>query len=116
MVRLQVTLLVFFSAAAVARLVPAQLNHKPGEQDGRTGLPDNRKLFAIYSLAFMEDPVALNQSLVHPRGAVAVVTRTPTGTDRHFLVRFPNAFAFCSLSFLLFSSLAVDVPGSTCDF
>jgi uncharacterized protein len=33
-----------------------------------------------------------NQSLVHPRGAVGVVTRTPTGTDRHYLVRFPDGF------------------------
>jgi uncharacterized protein len=33
-----------------------------------------------------------NQSLVHPRGAVGVVTRTPTGTDRYFLVRFPDGF------------------------
>ncbi len=33
-----------------------------------------------------------NQSLVHPRGAVGVVTRTPTGADRHFLVRFPDGF------------------------
>jgi hypothetical protein len=33
-----------------------------------------------------------NQSLVHPRGAVGVVTRTPTGTDRDFLVRFPDGF------------------------
>ena len=33
-----------------------------------------------------------NQSLVHPRGAVGVVTRTPTGTDRRFLVRFPDGF------------------------
>lgn len=33
-----------------------------------------------------------NQSLVHSRGAVGVVTRTPTGTDRHFLVRFPHGF------------------------
>jgi hypothetical protein len=33
-----------------------------------------------------------NKSLVHPRGAVGVVTRTPTGADRHFLVRFPDGF------------------------
>ncbi len=33
-----------------------------------------------------------NQSLVHPRGAVGVVTRTPTGSARHFLVRFPDGF------------------------
>lgn len=35
-----------------------------------------------------------NNSLVHPRGAVGVVTRTPAGTDRHFLVRFPDGFEF----------------------
>ncbi len=34
-----------------------------------------------------------NDSLVHPRGAVGVVTRTPTGTEQHFLVRFPDGFA-----------------------
>src|SRR6185295_18444241 len=33
-----------------------------------------------------------NNSLVHPRGAVGVVTRTPTGTENHFLVRFPDGF------------------------
>ncbi len=34
-----------------------------------------------------------NHSLVHPRGAVGVVTRTPAGeAERHFLVRFPDGF------------------------
>jgi len=33
-----------------------------------------------------------NNSLVHPRGAVGVVTRTPTGDQNHFLVRFPDGF------------------------
>ncbi len=33
-----------------------------------------------------------NNSLVHPRGAVGVVTRTPTGEEKHFLVRFPDGF------------------------
>jgi hypothetical protein len=33
-----------------------------------------------------------NGSLVHPRGAVGVVTRTPAGTENHFLVRFPDGF------------------------
>ena len=33
-----------------------------------------------------------NNSLVHPRGAVGVVTRTPTGDQSHFLVRFPDGF------------------------
>src|SRR3954470_5414462 len=31
-----------------------------------------------------------NNSLVHPRGAVGVVTRTPAGEEEHFLVRFPD--------------------------
>ena len=33
-----------------------------------------------------------NDSLVHPRGAVGVVTRTPTGDQVQFLVRFPDGF------------------------
>ncbi|PWU21625.1 MAG: nucleotidyltransferase [Verrucomicrobia bacterium] len=33
-----------------------------------------------------------NNSLVHPRGAVGVVTRTPTGDQTRFLVRFPDGF------------------------
>ena len=33
-----------------------------------------------------------NRSLVHPRGAVGVITRTPAGNETHFLVRFPDGF------------------------
>jgi len=33
-----------------------------------------------------------NQSRVHPRGAVGVVTRTRAGNEDHFLVRFPDGF------------------------
>jgi predicted nucleotidyltransferase len=33
-----------------------------------------------------------NRSLVHPRGAVGVVTRTPAGTETLYLVRFPDGF------------------------
>ncbi len=33
-----------------------------------------------------------NQSLVHPRGAVGVVTRTPAGEESRYLVRFPDGF------------------------
>jgi hypothetical protein len=33
-----------------------------------------------------------HHALVHPRGAVGVVTRTPTGTETHFLVRFPDGY------------------------
>jgi len=33
-----------------------------------------------------------NDSLVHPRGAVSVVTCMPAGTESHFLGRFPAGF------------------------
>jgi len=33
-----------------------------------------------------------NDSLVHPRGAVGVVTRTPAGSEAHYLIRFPDGF------------------------
>lgn len=33
-----------------------------------------------------------NNALVHPRGAVGIVTRTPCGNEQHFLVRFPDGF------------------------
>lgn len=35
-----------------------------------------------------------NNSLGYPRGAVGVVTRTPAGGGKHFLVRFPDGFEF----------------------
>jgi uncharacterized protein len=52
--------------------------------------PDN--IFAgtqVVALVEIRDP---NKALVHPRGAVGVVTRTPTGNGEHFLVRFPDGF------------------------
>lgn len=33
-----------------------------------------------------------NRSLVHPRGAVGIVTRTPTADGERYLVRFPDGF------------------------
>lgn len=33
-----------------------------------------------------------NNALVHPRGAVGIITRTPCGHEQHFLVRFPDGF------------------------
>ena len=35
-----------------------------------------------------------NNSLVHPRDAVGVVTRTPAREQKHFLVRLPDGFEF----------------------
>src|SRR6266550_1388859 len=43
----------------------------------------------VVSLVEVRGP---NQSLVHPRGAVGVVTRTPAVEGEHFLVRFPDGF------------------------
>ena len=33
-----------------------------------------------------------NDALVHPRGAVGIITRTPSGEENHYLVRFPDGF------------------------
>jgi len=43
----------------------------------------------VVSLVEVRGP---NQSLVHPRGAVGVVTRTPAVAGETFLVRFPDGF------------------------
>ncbi len=43
----------------------------------------------VVSLVEVRGP---NNSLVHPRGAVGVVTRTPAVEGEHFLIRFPDGF------------------------
>src|SRR5712671_5513047 len=43
----------------------------------------------VVSLVEVRGP---NESLVHPRGAVGVVTRTPAVAGEAFLVRFPDGF------------------------
>ena len=45
-----------------------------------------------------------NNSLVHPRGAVGVVTRTPRGDEGRLLVRFPDGFEFSLLVRIRLSS------------
>lgn len=45
----------------------------------------------VVSLVEVRGP---NNSLVHPRGAVGVVTRTPAVEGERFLVRFPDGFEF----------------------
>ena len=52
--------------------------------------PDN--IFAGTQIVSLVEVRGTNNSLVHPRGAVGVVTRTPTGDQKHFLVRFPDGF------------------------
>src|SRR5438045_8935207 len=52
--------------------------------------PDN--IFAGTQVVSLIEVRGTNNSLVHPRGAVGVVTRTPTGEQNQFLVRFPDGF------------------------
>jgi predicted nucleotidyltransferase len=54
--------------------------------------PDN--IFAGTQVVSLVEIRGTNNSLVHPRGAVGVVTRTPTGDQEKFLVRFPDGFEF----------------------
>jgi uncharacterized protein len=56
-----------------------------------------------------------NHSLVHPRGAVGIVTRTPTGTESHFLVRFPDGFekSLVREEFDVLKHFNERLPGST---
>src|SRR5262245_31052352 len=52
--------------------------------------PNN--IFAGTQVVSLVEIRGTNDSLVHPRGAVGVVTRTPTGDQDRFLVRFPDGF------------------------
>jgi hypothetical protein len=53
--------------------------------------PNN--VFAGTQVVSLVEVRGTNQSLVHPRGAVGVVTRTPAGeAENRFLVRFPDGF------------------------
>ena len=52
--------------------------------------PNN--IFAGTQVVSLIEVRGTNNGLVHPRGAVGVVTRTPAGTETHFLVRFPDGF------------------------
>src|SRR5881227_412007 len=52
--------------------------------------PNN--VFAGTQVVSLVEVRGTNNTLVHPRGAVGVVTRTPTGDQNQFLVRFPDGF------------------------
>ncbi len=56
------------------------MSHQPGN------------IFAGTQVVSLVEVRGTNDSLVHPRGAVGVVTRTPTGDQNEFLVRFPDGF------------------------
>jgi predicted nucleotidyltransferase len=52
--------------------------------------PNN--IFAGTQIVSLLEIRGASGSLVHPRGAVGVVTRTPAGEETHFIVRFPDGF------------------------
>ena len=52
--------------------------------------PDN--IFAGTQVVSLVEVRGPNHSLVHPRGAVGVVTRTPAVKGENYLVRFPDGF------------------------
>src|SRR5258707_11474919 len=52
--------------------------------------PNN--IFAGTQVISLVEVRGTNDSLVHPRGAVGVVTRTPAVAGEAFLVRFPDGF------------------------
>jgi predicted nucleotidyltransferase len=52
--------------------------------------PDN--IFAGTQVVSLVEVRGPNHSLVHPRGAVGVVTRTPAVSGENYLVRFPDGF------------------------
>src|SRR5258705_13579119 len=52
--------------------------------------PNN--IFAGTQVVSLVEVRGTNNSLVHPRGAVGVVTRTPAVAGEKYLVRFPDGF------------------------
>ncbi len=71
-----------------ARLPPANLDTMPPEMSHQ---PDH--ISAGTQVVSLVAVRGTGDSLVHPRGAVGVVTRTPAApAERHFLVRFPDGF------------------------
>jgi uncharacterized protein len=65
----------------------------------------------VVSLVEIRGP---NNSLVHPRGAVGIVTRTPTGDQSNFLVRFPDGFeASLTIEQIEVLKLFKDLPTQT---
>ena len=64
----------------LSNILPGRMSHQP----------DN--IFAGTQVVSLIEVRGTKNSLVHPRCAVGVVTRTPTGDQNKFLVRFPDGF------------------------
>lgn len=69
-------------AAPPSAMLPPGMSHQPDNISAGT---------QVVSLVEVR---GTNNSLVHPRGAVGIVTRTPTGDQKQFLVRFPDGCEF----------------------
>lgn len=54
--------------------------------------PKRSGISAGTQVVVLADIRASNGDSVHPRGAVGIVTRTPTGTEELYLIRFPDGF------------------------
>jgi len=54
--------------------------------------PNDKNISAGTQVVALKEVRGTNNSLVHPRGAVGIVTRTPTVGGERFLVRFPDGF------------------------
>jgi len=81
----------WFSQHALAKLLLVFNNPiARSERENMSHEPDN--IFAGTQVVSLVEVRGTNNSLVHPRGAVGVVTRTPTGDQNQFLVRFPDGF------------------------
>jgi hypothetical protein len=52
--------------------------------------PDN--IFVGTQVVSLVEVRGINNSFVHPRGAIGVITRMPTGDQNRFLVRLPDGF------------------------
>jgi uncharacterized protein len=66
-------------AANLGRLIPSMSRQ-------------SENIFAGTQVVALVEVCGPNESLVHPRGAVGVVTRTPAVAGEKFLVRFPDGF------------------------
>lgn len=54
--------------------------------------PNDKNISAGTQVVALKEVRGTNNSLVHPRGAVGIVTRTPTVDGERYLVRFPDGF------------------------
>lgn len=52
----------------------------------------NKRVAAGTQVVVHREVRGTNGAVVHPRGAVGIVSRTPAGSETHYLLRFPDGF------------------------